>query len=444
MQLDTKIQHPDAAHQPGEEARKNQPTRADEGKRAAGGVFYPFKVRNFSLLFGGQTISTIGDALYAVALPWLILNNGGSAQELGIVLTAYGIPRVGSVLLGGWLSDRLRPRNIMLISDVVRTLLVGILTALAIWGHPTLWQLCAIAVPLGAFGGAFLPASSAILPDLLSDEELQAGNALSFSSTQAATLVGSALAGVVIAAFTAGTGLAIDALTFIISAVSLSLMRRGKTRSQQQKQTVEGTETLEVEEAAEPITFRRFLRTSRLIQVVLLITSIATFCFGGLLEVVLPTLAHGPMHAGATGYGAILAAFSAGALAGGLFAGMLGKLKRKGLVALLTALIMALAISLTPYGGVPGAIAFMLISGISNSITEVLLMTGLQLVIPRHLMGRSMGVFMLGSLGTYPISVALAGVLLGQFGPAILFPWSGLILGLAILLGLMQRELREL
>src|SRR5712692_11851522 len=79
-------------------------------KLVAGGMLHLFKTRNFTLLFGGQTISILGDALYAVALPWLILNNGGSAEALGMVLAAYGIPRVGSMLLGGWLSARLRPR----------------------------------------------------------------------------------------------------------------------------------------------------------------------------------------------------------------------------------------------------------------------------------------------------------------------------------------------
>jgi MFS family permease len=64
-----------------------------------------------NLLFGGQTVSVIGDALYAVALLWLILSNRDNAQDLGIVLTAYGIPRAGSMLLGSWLSDRLRPRR---------------------------------------------------------------------------------------------------------------------------------------------------------------------------------------------------------------------------------------------------------------------------------------------------------------------------------------------
>jgi MFS family permease len=419
-------------------------------KPALGGILKPFRVRNFSLLFGGQTISTIGDALYAVALPWLILTSGGNASELGIVLTAYGIPRVGCVLLGGWLSDRLRPRRLMLIADGVRAVLVGILAVLALSGHANVWELCAVAVPLGAFQGLFLPASSAILPELVSDEDLQASNALNFASTQGATLIGSAIAGVIVAVLTSGAAMAIDALTFVVSATSLAMMRvigpGALTKTAEGSDDGEGStgDAIQAEEAQEQINFGRFLRTSSLIQVGLVVSIAANFCFGGLMEVALPTLAHGPMHAGASGYGLIMAAFGAGALGGGICAGMLGALKRKGLIALLSGLIMAASIALIPYGGVLGAMLCMLISGISNSITNVLLLTVVQLVIPRHLMGRVMGLLMFGSFGTYPISVALAGVLANSFGPAILFPFSALLLGLALLFGITQRALRDL
>src|SRR6266568_7164461 len=93
---------------------KESSTEVGAAKPAAGGMLQPFKVRNFNLLFSGQTISVIGDALYAVALPWLVLSNGGNAQELGIILAAYGIPRAAGMLVGGWLSDKLRPRRLML------------------------------------------------------------------------------------------------------------------------------------------------------------------------------------------------------------------------------------------------------------------------------------------------------------------------------------------
>lgn len=412
-----------------------------------GGMFAPFKVRNFSLLFGGQTISTVGDALYAVALPWLILNNGGNAQELGIVLTAFGIPRMFSILLGGWLSDLLRPRKIMLIADAARTILMAIMAALVIWNHPTLWQLCIISVLLGAFGGAFLAASSAILPDLLPDEKLQAGNALNLSSTQAANLVGSALAGVFVATLTAGFSLALDALTFVISAVTLFLIR---TAAQPQKQPVDAAAaeaTTPVSENATTqaqITFWHFMRNSRLFQVGLVFSIVANFCFGGLLEVTLPALVHGPMNGGAGGFGVILAGFGAGALVGGIFAGMLDKISHKGLVALLVAIVQGLSLAILPYGGVVGAVACMFICGLSNSITNVLLITVLQRAIPRHLMGRIMGLLMFTAFGSYPISVALAGVLTTNVGPAILFPYSGALLILAILFGIAQKEIREL
>jgi MFS family permease len=400
----------------------------------------PFKVRNFSLLFGGQAVSTIGDALYAVALPWLILTGGG-AQELGTVLTAYGIPRVGSMLLGGWLSDRLRPRRVMLIADIARAGLVGFLAVLVLRGHPSLLQLSAVAIPLGFLSGTFLPASVAILPDILSDDALQAGNASLFTSLQGANLIGSALAGVVVAAFTAGAGLAIDAVTFVVSAVSLAAMRssHGTSRSKSKEEESRGNSLESRPEPGISISFWRFLYISRLIQVILLLDIVAGLCFSGLLEVALPTLVHGPMHGGAGGYGAILAAWGLGALAGGVLAGTLGTYEHKGLLMLGAGLIMSVSMALLPSGGLTFAVVCMLIAGLANSMTSVLFFTVVQLAIPRHLMGRVMGLLMLSSTGMYPLSVALAGVLSNRFGPAILFPFSGLVLALVMLVGMTQR-----
>jgi MFS family permease len=420
--------------------------REGEAKPVTGGMLHPFKVRNFTLLFGGRTISIFGDALYGVALPWLILTTGGSTQELGIVLAAYGIPLAASMLLGGWLSDHLRPRRVMLIADAARLLLMATLAALALEGHPTVFQFCAIAAPLGAFAGAFMPASMAILPDTLSAEDLQAGNGLMMASMQGANLIGSSFAGVIVAAFTAGVALAIDATTFLVSALSLALMHTvphatpsGKEAEETPDNPLVGTKT-----QSEQISFRHFLGTSRLIQVTLLMFIVISLCSGGLIEVALPALVHGPMHGSASGYGFILAGWGAGALVGSIFAGTLGKRKHKWLIILLGELIVAAVIALLPIGGVPGAIICMLIGGVANSGVTVLLFTAVQLNIPGHLMGRVMGLLMFSSFGMYPLSVALAGMLANQFGPALLFPFSGLLLGLVMLFGMTQRALREI
>jgi MFS family permease len=426
--------------------------QAGEARSAKGGLLRPFKVRNFRLLFSGQTVSIIGDALYAVALPWLILTTGGSAQELGIVLAAYGIPRAGSLLMGGWLSDRLRPRRLMLIADTVRMVLVAILAALALWGHPAFWQLVAIAVPLGAFGGAFMPAYMSILPDTLSNEDMQAGNGLMMASLQGANLVGSACAGVIVAAFTAGVGLAIDAATFLVSAVSLALMRvAGRaqltTPGEPGKGAGQENPSAGAQEQAAQVAgqgFWNFLLSSRMIQVFLLMFMGIGLFSGGLIEVALPTLVHGPLHGSSSSFGFILAAWGAGSLVGSIFAGMLGKLTHKGLIILLAGLVVAVTIGLMPTWGVIGAIVCALIGGVANSNINVLLFTTIHLAIPRHLMGRVMGLLMFSSFGLYPFSVALAGVLSTRFGPAILFPFGGLLLGLVMVLGMTQKALREL
>src|ERR1700685_785574 len=80
----------------GTSPHKEEIQSTDEQTR--GGFFSPLKERNFQLLFAGQIISTLGDTFYAVALPWLVLTTGGNPQELGIILTGYGLPRVGTVL----------------------------------------------------------------------------------------------------------------------------------------------------------------------------------------------------------------------------------------------------------------------------------------------------------------------------------------------------------
>ena len=422
---------------------EEQPVVEEKKKPAASS---PLKVHNFTLLFGGQTISTLGDALYVVALPWLILTTGGSPQELGLVLTAYGIPLAASMLVGGWLSDYLRPRLVMLLADTVRLLLLAILAMLALLGHPTLWQFCVIAVPLGALKGVFMPASMAMVPETLSQDDLQAGNGLMMASMQGSNLVGSALAGVVVAAFTAGVALAIDAATFLVSAVSLVLMSGTKRAmpGTSKKGAHQEKTAVSTEEQGGQVSFWQYLRTSRLLQITLLLCMMTSLVAGGLIEVALPALVHGPMHGAASDFGFILAGWGAGSLVGSIFIGTLGKRQHKGLIILLGGLIVSAMIALLPVGGIPGAVICMLIGGIANSGFTVLLVTAVQMKIPSHLMGRIMGLLMFSSSGLYPISVAVAGVLSNQFGPALLFSFGGLLLALAMLFGLTQRALREI
>ena len=418
-------------------------------KQLLGNLLAPLRVHDFRLLFVGQMISTMGDMFYAVALPWLMLSSGHTPQELGIVLATYGVPRVGTLLLGGLLSDWLRPRRVMLLADIMRALLVGVLVVLVFTGRTGVLPLCAVAAPLGAFAGLFLPAYYAVLPEILGADALQAGNALNTSSLQLALLIGSGLAGLVVSRLQSGPAFVVDALTFVVSALTLILMRGehrpAETVTAQQEQALAQEASGRESTFAQDLTFWRLIRTWRLLQVAFLVIIFGNFLFNGLFEVALPTLARDQFMSGAGGYGLLLAMFGAGSLLGGLIAGSLGKIAHRGLLMLTCIMTLGVLYSFVPFaGGLPSAALLIGCAGLTNGMLTVLAFTVMQQQAPPHLLGRLLGIFLFASLGLYPLSVALVGVVSSHVGPVILFPISGAMMLVAAAFGWLQRDIRKL
>lgn len=417
-------------------------------------IMAPLGNRNFLLLFSGQTTSTMGDAFYAVALPLIILTSGGSPQELGIVLATYGVPRLITILLGGILSDRIRPRWVMLIADIARALLVGLLAFEVAGGHFSLPILLALVAGLGIFTGLFVPATYSILPDILPKKELQAGNALNSSMLQLATLIGSALAGIVIARLQSQAALAIDALTFAVSAITLAAMsRKPLVESAPQAPSAANAESKDgasaTEAPLEPVdkaqTFGQFLRTSRLLQVTVLVVAVTFLAAGGTMGVALPAYALKTLAAGANGYGIALAIFGAGELIGGLVAGGLGHLRHRPVIVLILQLGQAVTFAILPiFSNIGWVFIVLALAGLFNGLINVMYFTLIQEMFPNRFMGRIWGIVMFATYGLYPLSVALGGFVTAQYGAWLMFQASGIALAVAAVIGLLQREIREI
>ena len=84
----------------------------------------PLRNRNYALLFTGQFSSLVGDQLYVVALPFLVLGRA-SVRDLGLVLMCFGLARIAAIPLGGVLADRMDRSKLMLLTDVGRALCVA-------------------------------------------------------------------------------------------------------------------------------------------------------------------------------------------------------------------------------------------------------------------------------------------------------------------------------
>jgi Major Facilitator Superfamily len=429
------------------------------GRSLAGLRSGPLAVRSFRLLAGGQFTSTIGDFCYAVALPWLVLSTHGGVILLGTVLACYGVPRTVLIPVGGVLADKVGPRTLMLAADAARCVLVAGLAVLAARHLASLAALGPIAALIGAGEGLFLPASYAIMPSLLDGEQLTAGNAISTAAVQAGSLLGPALGGALVAAtHTSTAAFAVDAGSFAVSALTLALIPRRAAAG-----SVTGVDAAVL--AAAPAGTAEagaaqvgagvggtagagqdgvlaLLRRSRVLQVILVVVVAANLAGGGMSDVALPALAHARF--GAAGYGALLVCFAAGAVIGTLAAARAGGLKKPAMFASAVFLVEAAAIGLTPYlGGEAGAAGALFACGVANGLGNVIFLTLVQKWVSPGLLGRVMGVIMLCAFGSFPLSVAISGVLVRHLGPSLFFPVAGGLVAVAMLGGLTQREFRD-
>lgn len=184
----------------------------------------PLRERNFLLLFIGQSVSKLGNALVPVALTFALLENTHSAADLSYVLGSQSAAQVAFLLAGGVIADRMSRRSVMLTSDAVRGAAEAILGALLVIGRPAVWAIGALAVVQGAAGAAFLPASTGLVPALVKPANLQQANQLQQVSGAAATIAGPAIAGLLVVTTSPGWVILLDAASFGVSVVMLSAL----------------------------------------------------------------------------------------------------------------------------------------------------------------------------------------------------------------------------
>jgi MFS family permease len=181
--------------------------------------------REFRLVYGAQVVSLLGDGIVPVALAFAILDLTGSATDLGIVLAARTLPMVACLLAGGVIADRTSRRRLMVAADLVRLVSQGLLGVLLVSGNAEVWQLAALQAVLGGASGFFNPASSGLLPMVVSPAHLQQANALRGVAMASGSIAGPVIAGVLVATVGPGEALLADAATYGTSAVLLMRVR---------------------------------------------------------------------------------------------------------------------------------------------------------------------------------------------------------------------------
>jgi hypothetical protein len=368
--------------------------------RAAGRLLVPARIASFRWFWIASALSVAGDFFSYIAVSWLTLQLSGSALALGTVLMAQGIPRAGLMLVGGALSDRMSARRIMIVSSLARTVLMAAMAVLAATGRAQLWHVYVYAVLFGIVGAFFLPAAGTMLPRLVPDDLLEAGNSLINIGGQTARVIGPAAAGLVVAHFGPAPSFALDGVCFLLGAVAVAALSSA---------------------AAAPTAGAQGLLSSigaglayswsdPAMRALIAIVVALNFAVTGPFNVGLVVISR-QRFSGAAALGLMLAANATGSLIGTVTGGTL-RLRRLGVVFILVPLATgALTAAIGFTSVLVLAMAFMSLFGIGTGLINVMSPTWIQRRSEPAMLGRVMGLVNVAALGSAPLSMAVAGVL---------------------------------
>ena len=178
-------------------------------------AFAVFRRRSFTLLWTGQFVSTVGDALLIAGAGILIFQRTNSALGVGLMAAATVAPALVVGLIAGVAVDRFDRRRIMLVADLLRAAIVILIPVLIRFDLVFLYLLVAASAAVSEF---FSPALDATLPEIAPDEELGAANSLMAISSFGSTAVGFAAGGLIAAMGDVQWAFVLDAVSFAFSA----------------------------------------------------------------------------------------------------------------------------------------------------------------------------------------------------------------------------------
>ena len=391
----------------------------------------PLRHGRFRIFLGARFTSLLGSAIAPIALVFAVLDLSDSPSAVGIVLAARGVPIVAFLLFGGVLADRLPRQVVLVVSNGACFFTQGVAATLLITGQAQVWHLVIIEALNGTAAAFTFPAVAGIVPQLVERGELQQANALSGMARNVAQIGGASAGGAIVAVFSSGVGLAVDAASFAVAALLLA-----KLDLPPMPRAGESSVLAELAEGWTEFIARQWVWVV-----------VAGFCLlnaiqSGAVGTLGPVIADDTF--GRAGWGLVLAAESAG-LAVGTVVMLRYRPQRPmvaGMVGMFGFVPVLFALGVQPHLAL--LIPFALLAGGGISVFGISWETALQQHIPADKLSRVFSYDALGSFVAIPIGQVVAGPLAESFGLRDVLTVGALLYAVVVALVLADRSVRAL
>lgn len=369
-------------------------------------TFAPLRVVAYRRLWVASVISHLGTFLLLVAAPWLMLELTGSPLMVSLVTASLALPRLILTLPAGAWADAIDRRVLAMFGNWAAAASVAVLAVLTWQDAITPSLLLLLCGALGTGTAVAIPAYQTLIPELVEDRLVPAATALNSAAFNVARAVGPAIGGALVAAGKADLAFGVDAVSFL---VVVAVLLRVPSMGQADRAGLGVLRSTR--------TGLRYVRFTR--PLLLMFGTGAAFTLTATsVQTLLPTVARDELGMAAGGFGLLLGAFGAGALAGAL--------SRERMRALLPDLLPWSIVAFGVCGVVFGlartpwlAAAALVLGGAAWVWTLTTMSATVQLMAPRWVRGRAVSIYLLSILGVQPFGAVLAGVLAEAFGSGV-------------------------
>lgn len=363
---------------------------------------------DFARLFAAYLITFTGSAMTPIAVAFGMLALTGSTRDSAIVIAAPTAAQIVILLLGGALADRASRRRQMVFAESMAATSQALIAILFLTGTPNIPVLALLMLVTGAAHALNSPAATGLLPELVARHELQAANSLLGSARSGAFMLGAALAGILVATVGAGITIAIDAATFVVSALLIASLRPAPLKT-----AAEASEKSSIINDLK-LGWREFTAHQWLWTIVLqfsLVVAAGDAVYGLLGPAVAKAMLGGP-----EAWGFIAASMGAGTIVGGIVSLRLNirrpMLFASWLVFFFAALPLALSVPLPVWALALAGFT----GGLTGQMFAVLWYTTMQTEVPAHLLSRVSAYDHLGSIALAPLGIVVGGFLYEAIG----------------------------
>lgn len=362
--------------------------------------------RDFRIVLTGQGISALGDAVSVTTVPLLVLALTGSGLQMGIVGVLQRLPDLLFGLPAGAYADRWDRRRMMLSADAGRAILTALIPLASVLGLPVMAVVLLVSFPINICRVIFMAGWTAAIPNLVGRRQLGRATGVFEAISGGSFIIGPAIAGLLVGWIGAGPTLAIDAVSFGVSALSLMLIRRPLRKSERQV----GTSL--VHEMTEGV---RYVAHHPVLRDVVAFWSVISLVSAPVIPAVTFYVTM-DRALGPAAFGFIISAYSVGTLVGALLGGrrMSGRLAPRLLLGNLAVALATAGVALT--GSLTAMVLLAFASGAFQSVVLVAYLTVRAASSPDGVLGRVGATARTISVGIQPVGLLIGGILLDSLG----------------------------